>query len=74
MIIRMIPIASQTGTNPTFSGIPMDGKEIVGDVVGTKVVTEVCKVPEGLAPVELPGTNADTGIKRIEIAHKKIII
>jgi hypothetical protein len=70
----MIPIASHMGTNPTFCGISMDGKDIVGDVVGTKVVTEVCRVPDGLTPVELPGTNADTGIKRIEIAHKKIII
>ena len=60
------------GTNPTFCGIAMDGKDIVGDVVGTKVGFEVRIVPEGVTPVALPGTNADTGMKKIEIAHRKI--
>ncbi len=35
------------GTNPTFCGIATEGKANGGDVVGTKVVTEVCTVPEG---------------------------
>jgi len=47
VIMRMMPMASHMGTNPTFCGIAMDGKDIVGAVVGAKVVTGVCMVPEG---------------------------
>ena len=68
----MIPITSQIGTNPTFCGIAMDGKDIVGDVVGTKVVTEVCTVPEGWMVLALPAITAATGMKRSETAHNNI--
>jgi hypothetical protein len=70
----MVPIASHMGTNPTFCGISILGIAIAGDVVGTEVGFEVWIVPEGLTSVELPGTNADTGVKKIEIAHSKIRI
>jgi hypothetical protein len=64
----MIPKTSHMGTNPTFCGTSMVGKEIVVDVVGTKVVTVVFIVPEGSTPVLLPVVIAATGMKRREIA------
>ena len=70
--IRMIPITSQIGTNPMFCGIAMDGKDIVGEVVGTKVVTEVCTVPEGWAVLALPAITAATGMIRSETSHNNI--
>jgi hypothetical protein len=72
--MRVIPTASHMGTIPTFCGIAMDGKGVVGDVVGTKNVIEVCTLPEGGIPVLLPVVIAATGIKRREIADKNMRI